>query len=245
MSIVTVTIPFPGGTATMADSTAVAIANQTLALIAADEKLWGPPALAIPGSPACLMQVQAQALNDMSSLMASLLDQQKEIKGNIALIQGAIAGLTGHVANGVTTMQITATDQINNNKFSQNTTNDALKRADLPPTEVTPEDFFATTQKTITNVIEFKGQVYASGQVESALATGIAWGVQQGQDLILKGYIAAGGEKINSTFKKIFGIVTPPLKEIAAEKAAGVRAIQTLPKGPDAATTPTVSTMTA
>jgi hypothetical protein len=240
MSIITVTIPFPGGTATMADSTAVAITAQTLALITANEKLWGPPALAIPGSPACLMQVQAQALNDMSSLMASMLESQKDIKNNIALVQGAIAGMTGHVANGVTTMQIAATDQINNNKFSQNTTNAALKRADLPPTEVTPEDLLATTQKTITNVTEFKGQVYAAGLVEGALSTGIAWGVQQGQDLIVKGYMAAGGEKINAGFKKLLQAFSPPAKAQVAETAASLRAIQTLPKGPSAATTPTV-----
>ena len=236
----TITMTGPG-TATLIDDAAAAIILHT----AAQEKLWGTAGLGIPGSPICMMQVQAQALNDMSTLMASMLDQQKDIKSNIALIQGAIAGLTGHVASGVTTQQIAVTDQINNNKFNQTTTNAALERADLPPTEVTSGDLLETTQKTITDVTQFKGQIYAAGLVESSLSTGITWGVQQGQDLVLKGYMAVGGEKINDAFKKFFNISKPPLKEIAAEKAAATRSIQTIPKGPDAATTPTVSTMTA
>jgi hypothetical protein len=235
MSIVTVTLSAPG-TATMADSTALAIIAQTLA----QEKLWGTAGLAIPGSPICMMQVQAQALNDIASLMASMADQQKAMSENITLIQGAIAGLTGHVASGVTTAQIAVTDQINNNKFNQATTNSALERADLPPTEVTSGDLLETTQKTIADVTQFKGQIYAAGLVESSLSTGITWGVQQGQDLILKGYMAVGGNKITAAFKKFFNISSPPAKALAAEAAAATRAVQTIPKGPSAATTPEV-----
>jgi len=231
----TITMTGPG-TTTLVDDAAAAIILQT----AANEKLWGTAGLGIPGSPICMLQVQAQALNDMSTLLASMADQQKDIKANIALVQGAIAGLTGHVASGVTTQQIAVTDQINNNKFNQATTNDALERADLPPTKVTAGDLLATTQTTIQNVTEFKGQIYAAGLVESSLSTGISWGVQQGQDLVLKGYMAVGGEKITAAFKKFFNITSPPAKEIAAEQASAARAIQTIPKGPSAATTPTV-----
>lgn len=231
----TITMTGPG-TATLIDDAAAAIILQTLA----QEKLWGTAGLAIPGSPICMMQVQAQALNDMASLMASMADQQKAMSEKITLIQGAIAGLTGHIASGVTTAQIAATDQINNNKFNQTTTNAALERADLPPTKVTTGDLLATTQKTITDVTEFKGQIYAAGLVESSLSTGITWGVQQGQDLILKGYMAVGGDKITAAFKKFFNISSTPAKALAAEAAAATRAIQTIPKGPSAATTPDV-----
>jgi hypothetical protein len=121
MSIITVTIPFPGGTATMADSTAIAIAAAETARALQTETLWGKAGLAIPGSPIAMMQVQAQSINDMASMIASMLERQKEMTEAISSIRTSLAGVSSHMASAVTTQQVSLTEQIKNNKFTQQT----------------------------------------------------------------------------------------------------------------------------
>jgi hypothetical protein len=213
MSIITVTIPFPGGTATMADSTALAIAAQTLA----NEKLWGTLGLAIPGSPIAIMQVQAQSLNDIATLLASMMDQQKEMTASIDSIRTSLAGVSSHMAAGVTTQQVALTEQIKNNKFTQQTTNAALERADLPPTKVLPADLVDSTTEIVKDVSMVKGQMYVAGLVEDSISKATTWTTTIVSDYVSETFIGSAAGSVTKTVRAWLGLTNPPLKSIAAQ----------------------------
>lgn len=225
MSVITVTIPSPGGTATMTDTTAVAIAAQTLVL----QQLWGAPGLKIPGSPISMMQVQAQSINDMASMMASMMEQQKEMTASIDSIRTSLAGVSSHIASGVTTQQIALTEQIKNNKFTQQTTNDALKRADLPPTEVLPSDLVDSTKILIQDVSMVKGQTCVAGLVEDNISKAATWTTTIVSDYISESFIGAAARTAKQTIKGWLKIEDPPKKAAIAETNAVTRNIKTVP----------------
>jgi hypothetical protein len=239
MSIITVSIPFPGGTATMADSTAIAIAAAETARALHTESLWGTAGLAIPGSPICMMQVQAQSLNDMATLMASMSAQQKEMIEAISSIRTSLAGVSSHLAAGVTTQQVALTQQIKNDKFTQQTTNAALERAELPPTKVLPDDLAEDTVAIVKDVTMVKGQIYVGGLVEDSISKATTWTTTIVTDYISESFIGVAAGKAKQAIKTLLGITDPGVKESAAEIAAGKRNIRTIPDGPSAATTPT------
>jgi hypothetical protein len=244
MSIITVSIPFPGGTATMADSTAIAIAAAETARALHTESLWGKAGLLIPGSPIAMMQVQAQSLNDMATLIASISDQQREMTEAISSIRTSLAGVSSHMAAGVTTQQIILTEQIKNNKFTQQTTNAALERAELPPTKVLPADLAESTVSVVKDLTMVKGQIFVSGAVEDAISKATTWTTTIVGDYISESFIGVAAGKAKRAVKTLLNITDPPLKEIAAEAAAKLREPQTLPKGPSAATIPTKTVST-
>jgi hypothetical protein len=222
MSIITVTIPFPGGTATMADSTALAIAAQTLA----NEKLWGVAGLAIPGSPIAVMQVQAQSLNDMASMMASMMEQQKEMTEAISSIRTSLAGVSSHMAEGVTTQQVALTEQIKNNKFTQQTTNEALERADLPPTKVLPADLVESSTSLVKDVSMVKGQIYVAGLVEDSISKATTWTTTVVSNYISESFIGAAARSAKATIKGWLKIEDPPLKSVIAQGNAVKRSVR-------------------
>lgn len=223
MSIITVTIPFPGGTATMADSTAIAIAAAEAARALHTESLWGQAGLLIPGSPISLMQVQAQSLNDMTSMMASMMEQQKEMTEAISSIRTSLAGVSSHMAAGVTTQQVALTEQIKNNKFTQQTTNAALERADLPPTKVLPVDFVEDTKVLIDDVSIVKGQIYIAGLVEDSISKATTWTTTVVSDYISETFIGSAARTAKATVKAWLKIEDPPLKSITAEANSVLR----------------------
>lgn len=217
MSIITVSIPFPGGTATMADSTAIAIAAQTTALVAQNEKLWGQLGLAFPGSPITVIQAQAAALNDMASLIASMSDQQKEMTEAISSIRTSLAGVSSHMAAGVTTQQVALTAQIKNDKFTQQTTNAALERAGLPPTQVKPADLVDDTRALVEDVSMVKGQVYVAGLVEDSISKAVTWTSDIITNYLSTTFIGTAAASAKKTIKAFLGITDPSLKEKIAE----------------------------
>jgi len=225
MSIITVTIPYPGGTATMADSTALAIAAQTLA----NEKLWGQAGLKIPGSPIAMMQVQSQSINDMASMMASMMEQQKEMTEAISSIRTSLAGVSSHLAAGVTTQQVALTEQIKNNKFTQQTTNDALQRAELPPTQVLPADLVDGTKILVQDVSMVKGQIFVAGLVEDSISKAATWTTNIVSDYISESFIGASARSAKATIKAWLKIEDPPSKAIIAETNSIARNIKTIP----------------
>jgi hypothetical protein len=221
MSIVTVTLSAPG-TATMADSTALAIAAQTLA----NEKLWGSAGLLDPLSPISVMREQADALSDIANMLSAISKKQKDIEGALTSIRGSVSNVSAGVHAGVTTAQIAVTDQINNNKFNQTTTNAALERADLPPTTVTAGDLSKTTQSTIQNVTEFKGQVYAANLVEEQISRAATWTSDIVGDIIKDSFIGSAAKSISTTVKGWFA--KEKLPEVAVELKSQKRSVKML-----------------
>lgn len=166
MSIITVTIPFPGGTATMTDSTAAAIVLQTGAF----EKAFGSTGLTVPFSAINIMRVQADCLNNISSLMISMIAQQEKTTAAINGLKTAVAGISTHVASGVSIAEMNFTASTKHAAFQEQTTQDALKRADLPPTVVPPVDVVARIKENIGDLGMIKAQMWSANLVEENLA---------------------------------------------------------------------------
>jgi len=153
----------------------------------------------------------------MATLMASMVDQQKQIVESLGIIQFALTGISTNVGQGVTTAQLAYIDQVQQNQFDQATTNAALERAELPPTEVPESKLGETIVKTVDNVSIFQLQ----SQVASTTTTGITFVQDQvvkgGTWLVSTGWTAAGGPTLVKAVKKFFKITDPQLKEKAAE----------------------------
>ena len=174
MSIITVTIPFPGGTATMADSTAQAIIAQTTTLsgllgkqILFMEQNVGLAAIKTPGTFLSQLNVVADSLNDTTIILSEILEGQKELIAQLGGLQTSLNAVQGQIASGVTTQQMSVADQIKSNKFQQLNTNAALTRAELPPVEVKPDDMVTSIRTTVEDVGAIKIQATAAQLVES------------------------------------------------------------------------------
>jgi hypothetical protein len=202
----------------VSDIAAQAIAAAIIAQTAANEKLWGSPGLLVPTSPISILKKQADATSDMAAMLASISGKQKDLEGSLTAIRGAISNVSAGVHAGVTTHQIAVTDQINNNKFNQTTTNAALKRSDLPPTVVTTGDLLTTTKETITNVTQFKGQIYAANLVEEQIRKAATWGTDIVNDVIKDSFIGSAAKDLQNIVKGWFA------KDKVAEKVVETKA---------------------
>lgn len=222
-TVLTAVISAPGGgTVTVNDDiavTALNLLNTNLSLLNAR---IGTPVM--PGSLAAASAVQAASLNEISTLLATVVDQQKAMVESLSILQFALTGISTNIGQGVTTSQLAYIDQVKNNQFQQATTNDALERADLPPTEVPDSTLNDTVLKTSNDIKTFQVQ----SQVASITTTGITYvqeGVVSGGTwLISKGWTLAGGPVLVKKVKAFFKITDPQLKEKAVQANATARA---------------------
>jgi len=164
MSTITVTIPSPGGTATIVDTTAEAILAQTTALEAAfftlqselafiDGNLTtlnanivtlttafnnslGLPGVAIPTTPANSMNRSATLLAEIGKLLIDIEKSIKSSTSSTSIIAYAVAGVSSAASEANAISQMALADQIKKNAFEKAATKEALARAGLP--EPTP-----------------------------------------------------------------------------------------------------------
>jgi hypothetical protein len=108
---------------------------------------------------------QAQAVNDIATMQADMLETHQEIAAGLTTLASVLSGMSGQVATLATTQAMAVADQINNNKFQQQTTNAALKRSDLPETVVPADSLAKTFKETETSLTSFKAQVGAANLV--------------------------------------------------------------------------------
>jgi hypothetical protein len=171
-------------------------------------------AASIPGSPAMAQRVQAQAVNDISVVLTNMMDQQQKLVSAIEVIQTALAGLNSQAAAGVTTQQLALSDQLKANKFKQQTTNDSLKRAGLPETEVTEKSFAESTKEMVDNTLTLKSQISIASLVERQLSDALQWISTTIFDLVSQTFIGATARGFVTTIKGWIGIKEPEAQSV-------------------------------
>ena len=80
---------------------------------------WSAAGLKTPGTPISVLAVQARALTNMSTMMASIMKSQSEMAAKLSGLQVGLAQVSSQVAAGVTTGQVQLAETIKNNKFQQ------------------------------------------------------------------------------------------------------------------------------
>lgn len=185
---------------------------------------FGQIAAIIPGSPAAAQRSQAQSLNDINSIMASMLDQQQKIKASIEVLQSGVASVSSQVAAGVTTMQMATANEIKDSKFQQLTTNAALARAGLPETQVPEATFLQTTEETVTNSLTFKSQIATTNLVEQQISTAIAWTTTTLGNMVSNSFIGEAARKLVGIAKGYLPSIEPKATAVKAATEAATAA---------------------
>lgn len=223
MAIVTVTtvLPIGGtGTYTIVDTTAAAIAAQTLAL----EKLFGP--LGVTG-------VNAGGLTSQAARTANntrdLLDRMDTLTGKFNEITSAIAKLNkgqDQMLEAMAAAHLLATDTkviqtmtfaatVDNNKFQQKATNAALREAGKPEIKVEPEDLKAETLKMVETVSTINAQVSATSLVLDTISSYASKGLTLAQ-----GWIAQS--EVGKFFKDYFAVAKIQVQLLWAEEKLAI-----------------------
>lgn len=158
--------------------------------------------------------------SDMLKIMSQSMENINKITVAIENISGQLAAMSGTVAQGVATQQISVANQIQKNKFDQNATQAALARNGLPAVEVTPTDLLDTIR---TNVIS-AGEVAAS-----ASATGLVTSVSSSAISKATGYITGmlpSNERVKNFFSNILKIRAIDTETTIKKEAADLTATQ-------------------
>ncbi len=218
----TVTMSGPGTTTIVNDAAAAILAHTT-----AMNALFNPvQALKTPGTPATSMYVAASSLNDMAGMMSDLIVETRKTNANLEIMIQTLNALQTSVAVQTTTQQLTYLDQAKNNAFNQATTNAALQRADLPPTQVKSGDFANTVSSTIqeVSVLDLQSKVVTITQQGIASAQNFA--VEQGKWLVEKAWVGSGAaslaNKVKEAWNKLFN-QTENVRTAVVDKKAAVR----------------------
>jgi hypothetical protein len=183
---------------------------------------FSPAGLMTPGTPIAVLAAQGKALNNMSSMMASMMQTQSEIAAKLAGVQVGLAQVSSQVAAGVTTSQVHLAETIKNNKFQQQTTNAALERSGIEPTVVTPTSLTTTIKDTVDNVGPIKLAMEAAGIVEQSISSAIGWTTTTVGNMISESFIGSAAASAFTTVKGWLGITKPDetVKKAAAEASA-------------------------
>ncbi len=212
-----------------------------VALLVALEKLLIEHSVAsvnIPGTPAANMAVIAGSVNDIAALMTTMIAEQKKINNNLGTLVASLSSINANVGTAVTTSQLSYIEQTKQNAFLKQTQNDALKRADLPPTTVTSGAVLEQIQTTASDMANFNVQSSVAGLTQKGL-TFVGGLATDGLTFVYgkaTTYVAesAIGQKVTQLWNKIF----PPAKQTIVETNSAGRAtfvgqLATKPTPPD------------
>ena len=183
---------------------------------------WSAAGLGTPGAPIAVLAAQGKALNNMSAMMASMMETQSEIAAKLSGMQVGLAQVSSQVAAGVTTGQVQLAETIKNNKFQQQTTNAALVRSGIEPTVVEPAGLVTTIQDTVTNVGPIKAAMAAANLVEQSIGSAVSWTTTSVGNMISESFIGTAAANAFTTVKGWIGITKPAetVKKAAAEASA-------------------------
>ena len=150
----------------------------TLALTLAMEKYFGTSATtasagglvaAVTAGSATQSQIlnainaQTKAINELSLAVG-------KVAASVESITNAAANIQVTMTQQLTTQQLQAADQIKNSKFQQQTTNAALKRADLPETVVAPDEMKKSISNAVTDIGVIKAQTAATSYLTDTIS---------------------------------------------------------------------------
>lgn len=202
MPLVTATFS-TGGSVVITDEVEVAAINSLTAAVTANtamlEKLFGSAA-----STASVNGITAAAINSAGGIKdigASINGQTKavqdlttattKISNSVEVLTRAAATIQYTMTQQLTTQQLMAADQIKNNQFQQVTTNAALQRANLPPTEVPRSAYLQQVTNAVQDISIVKAQTFATNLITESLT-----------DAGTKGFTIAQAWVVESAFGK-------------------------------------------
>jgi len=235
----TTTANFTGGPGTfvIADDTpaqivllTTAVAAQTTAFNAA----FSTAAAILPNTPAAQLRGINSSMADLavaaSNIVLALNDMKKtqaETFQALQKMQNGMASIATQVAAGVANQQIAIVDQIKNNEFQQQTTNQSLADAGKPPTVVTPGNILAKIQSSVQDVSILRAQSYASNLITTQISDGFSWSYTYTTDWIAGTQVAQDAVSMWTEFKtKYLGFkVKDVVNEAVAIKDAGLQRI--------------------
>ncbi len=229
MPLVTATFS-TGGNVTINDTVEVAAINALTAALNEFSRL----SVNQVGTPAANLAVMASSLNDISSMLSTMLKQQKAINQSLGLITASMSNLSNNVSSGVTTAQMAYIDQVKANEFDQQQANAALERAGIPPLKVPPGDFVEKAKANIVDVANLNVQQDAINLVQSGINRAQDLTLQSVTWLIEKGWSLTPGPQLLEAIQEKLGLLDAKSKskQAIAETNSSVRAVQTgLAKG--------------
>jgi len=226
----TVTMSGPGTTTIVNDAAAAILAHTT-----AMNALFNPvQALKTPGTPATSMYVAASSLNDMAGMMSDLVVETRAINANLQIMIQTLNALQTSVSIQTTTQQLAYLDQAKNNAFNQATTNAALERAELPPTQVKSGDFANLVSSTIQEVSTLDLQSKVVTITQQGIASAQNFAVEQGKWLIEKAWVGSGAaglaKKVKDAWDKLFNQTEKVRTAVVDKKAATRTALLGVPE---------------
>lgn len=148
------------------------------------ETTLGSTASQIPGTIPALLSAQVGTQGKILEAIGAqtkAINQIQQAVGNLGLSVDKVTTAAGNMQYIMTQQLVTtefmASDQIKNNKFQQLTTNAALERANLPKTEVKPDDMKTAVVNGFQDISVIRAQStvisYASNAVTSAATEGL------------------------------------------------------------------------
>jgi hypothetical protein len=170
------------------------------------------------GSFMTCIRAQAQAVNDIATMQADMLETHQEIAAGLTTLASVLSGMSGQIATLATTQAMAVSDQINNNKFQQVTTNAALKRSDLPETVVPADSLAKTFQETAISVTSFKAQVGAANLVTSGITESLSYGQTLAVSYLKDSFVGTWGTNVKVFFKSLIK-TSPVATPLEAKKA--------------------------
>jgi hypothetical protein len=170
------------------DAMTLLIGKIDLANIAMVSTTFGVAAAKIPGTIPAILAGQAGTQSDILkaiSAQTEAIDNLSLAVGKVAAsvesITTAAANIQYTMAQQLTTQQLAVSNQVKNNKFQQLTTNAALVRAELPPTEVKPDDMKTAVVNGFQDISLIKAQTIVTSYVSDTITNGTTEGLKIGQ----------------------------------------------------------------
>jgi hypothetical protein len=170
--VTTVTMSGPGST-TIVEDTAAAVQAQTLAQQALGNSIiLQIGSTEVPGTLLTIMSAQADTMDQIYGILQDIHDRMEEMNIQQTNIEKRMEDQTKgmaamvHVATEqATTAQMAYVDQVKNNQFQQQTTNNALAAVGKPPTVVTPQAILDKIKANLSDLSIVKAEQNATNYI--------------------------------------------------------------------------------
>jgi hypothetical protein len=192
------------------------------------ETFWGPPALAIPGSPAASLANSAKMLAEIADTLTAMRRNQDTLSSTLNELSSSVKLLSSAASRMENLQSMAVADQIAMNQFQKSETVAALKRNNIEPASL-PD--FETTLK---EVVKSSTTMHGLAEFQSFSQSIATKAFDTAKDWISTTYIYTAGEKAIKDLMATMGIskalakVSDPVAEAAeTAKQAGLASART------------------
>jgi len=172
----------------------------------------------IPGGLLNTLNSSAKSLASIDGALQVMITGGKEEIGakfsTAHSIQSSLANISSLLTKAISVQMLVASDSINHNLFTQQTTNQARTEANLPPIEVKQEAFAKQSQSAFSKIATIQSQTSASGLLLQLSTDALSFGLDVSKNLIastsigqtfigwgneVKGYVTTQADSIKAT----------------------------------------------